>query len=163
MSSSQILTEEQKKTLLGLIGPNEIPNSDLFFQSLIKLHHRNKWYHKDLHLINSLINDGFGYMLEMLYKHILNNQQFIKYYGKRVFQKPISLDDLHTISQGVKDGSLSKSDLINDYGGHIVSPDEFLETNAERKERKEEEKSIINNDVPATSKNNTRIIFHKSK
>lgn len=113
-------------------------------------------------MLNSLHRDGMGFAIQTLFLEKANHLVYQKYFPHRQWSPPISMDDLQALSEMIKNGDISSDDLSS-FGGVVRKPDEFLETNQERKNRTEKEKSTFQTDVVAKSKTKPNVVFHKKK
>jgi len=131
------LTEEEKNTLKDLMGPNN-PN-DRLYEALEKLANNKKWSLENLKNINCMVNDGMGYMLKTLFTEIIPNNEWERYYGKRVFNPPVDMKILYQLGEMMRNGEITMKEMES-LGFQKCPYREFIETDDQRKEKQEEEK-----------------------
>lgn len=159
------ITQADKDELSQILGPNNFSNElqkNIFFDSLQQILNKSQWKINDLKIINQLISDSMGFMIQTLFRDKAAHPLYFRYYANRIFTRHRSLDELKIIANKFATGEITEEELKN-YGAKVSRVSEFVETNTERKDRLEKEKSIINNDTTATSKTHNKSVEYKSK
>lgn len=147
-----MLSQEQRKQLLELVGSNIIKDEDGFFGSLEELMKKGRWKAKDLQLVNLLIKDGMGYMLQTLFRDWNSNENYRRYYREFNFFKPVvNINNFEQIRQEMVEGEFQE-EVLKKYGVNIENIDEFSETREDRKIRQKENKEEISNLVRTKTK-----------